>query len=289
MSALTERMARDEVLHLPGVVDPMSARVAADAGHQQLYLSGAAASAVVLGRPDLGFITGVEIAELGHRIVAATGLPLLADADTGYGNAVHVAATVRRYVDAGLAGLHLEDQVQPKRCGHFAGKQVIDRAEAVQKVASAVEAADGRITVVARTDAWSVLGSDEALARAVAFAGAGADSVFVEGAVTTDDLARVRDAVGDVPLLLNRSEAGPTPDIDDATLAGLGVRLVIHPVSALLAAAEAVRRIYEQIGASGHALAARMEWPEFNRVLGMDELLADEARHAAQEDARRAP
>lgn len=286
MSASAVEKLRDllvggTVRHAPGVIDPLTARLAADAGHQLLYLSGAAASAVVLGKPDLGFITGVEIAELGQRITAATGLPLIADADTGYGNAVHVAATVRRYAAAGIAALHLEDQQSPKRCGHMAGKSVLERAEAVSKVAAAVEAAAGDLLVIGRTDAWSVAGPDEAVARAVAFAAVGADLVFVEGAVTLEDLRRVRDGLGDAtPLLLNRSEAGPILPLGDGDLADVGVAVVIHPVSAMLAASAASAAVYAQIAQDGHTSVERMAWNECNRVLDLDAVLAAEARHA---------
>jgi 2-methylisocitrate lyase-like PEP mutase family enzyme len=278
---LRAMLAPGRVLHAPGVVDPLTAKVAADAGHGLLYLSGAAASAVILGEPDLGFITGVEIAELGHRITRASGLPLIADADTGYGNAVHVGATVRRYAQAGIAGLHLEDQALPKRCGHMKGKSVIEHAEAVQKVAAAVEASAGRTVIIARTDAWSVAGPQEAIRRAADFARAGADLVFVEGAQSSDDLAMVREGLGDgVGLVLNRSEsAGDVAAATDTQLAALDVRVVIHPVSALLAMAQAAQAVYAEILQDQQATTTRMAWDSLNTVLGLDRVLADEQRY----------
>lgn len=281
VARLRAQLADGTVLHAPGVIDPMTAKLAADAGHPLLYLSGAAASAVVLGQPDLGFINGTEIAELGSRIVRASDLPLIADADTGYGNAVHVGATVRRYVEAGIAALHLEDQALPKRCGHMKGKAVIGRGEAVQKVAAAVEAADGQLLVIGRTDAWSVEGADEAISRAAEFAKVGVDLVFVEGAVALEDLQRVREGIGDgIGLLLNRSEAGPILPLSDEDLASVGVRVVIHPVSALLAVAAAAKAVYDDIRGGGSTDAARMGWDDFNEVLGLPQILADEARFA---------
>ncbi len=272
-------------VHAPGVQDALTARLAADAGARVLYLSGAVTSATVLGRPDLGYVSGHDIAELGRRVLAGAALPLVADADTGYGNAVHVGATVERYVAAGIAGLHLEDQVSPKRCGHLAGKQVVPLAEARQKVAAAVEAAAGRIVVIARTDAWSVEGPDAAVERAAAYAAAGADLVFVEGLRDEDDLARVGAGLGDeVGLVLNRSEAqGDVAPLPDEVLARHGVALVIHPVSAMLAAAHAAAATYRQVVEAGRVEQPRMAWPELNDVLGLPAVLAAEARHAAAE------
>ncbi len=282
---LRDLLVPGRVVHAPGVVDPLSAKIAVASGAEVLYLSGAAASAVVQGEPDLGFVNGTEIAELGHRIVRATGRPLVADADTGYGNAVHVGRTVRRYVAAGIAGLHLEDQVQPKRCGHLAGKQVVPIAEAVQKVVAAVEAASGDAVVIARTDAWSVEGPESAVERAAAYARAGADLVFVEGVRGPEDLQRVRAGVAPgTGLVLNRSEAaGTMQPLDDERLRDCDVRLVIHPVSALLASARAMAEVYEQVTATGRTDRPRMPWPDLNRLLGLDGVLDEEARHAAAE------
>ena len=273
------------LVHLPGVYDAVSARLAARAGVPGAHLSGAVASAVTLGLPDLGFVHAADITRVAQSVVPALdGLPLLADADTGYGNALQARATARAYAAAGIAGLHLEDQVAPKRCGHLAGKQVVDVEEAVSRVRAAVEA-ETDIVVVARTDALGVEGIASATERCIGFAEAGADAVFVEGG-TFADLAEVVAGVPDCPpLVVNRSEAAghePPPDWD--AYAALGARLVIHPVSALLAAARAQAAVYAAVAAHGDAGAVdRLGWDELTELLGLPGLLTLEQRYAAGE------
>jgi methylisocitrate lyase len=283
VSELRSLLAGDEVVHAPGVINSLTALVAQQAGARVLYLSGAVTSAVELGRPDMGFVHGEHIAALGSRITSRVPLPLVADADTGYGNALQAAATVERYAAAGISGLHLEDQVSPKRCGHMAGKAVIDVAEASAKVRAAVDASAGRVVVIARTDARSVEGDEAALKRAVSYAEAGADALFVEGA-DAGLLERVHAELPQIPLLHNRSEAGgdvAADGLDDVTLAALGVRLVIHPVSALLAAAHAIRATYTAILRDGHAGSVeRAGWSALTDTLGLPELLAAEQDYA---------
>lgn len=272
-----------DLVHLPGVYDAVSAKLAARAGVVGAHLSGAVASATQLGLPDLGFVHAADIVRVAQSVVPALdGLPLLADADTGYGNALQAGATARAYAAAGIAGLHLEDQVAPKRCGHLAGKQVVDVAEAASRVRAAVEARSG-IVVVARTDALGVEGVGSATERCIAFAEAGADALFVEGA-GVEDLARVVENVPACPpLVVNRSEAaGADPAPDWAAFRELGVRVVIHPVSALLAAARAQAAVYAAVAAAGDAgQVARLGWGELTDLLGLPELLTLEQRYAA--------
>jgi methylisocitrate lyase len=264
--------------HAPGVVDPVTALLAAAEGFPALHLSGAVVSAVALGKPDLGWVHGQDIAAVAARITSAVDVPLVADADTGYGGVLQVAATCEAYARAGVAALHMEDQVSPKRCGHLAGKAVLDLPEAVSKVRAAVDV--GAVTVIARTDALSVVGLDEAVRRAAAFAQAGADLVFVEGARTPEELAAVHAAAG-VPQVVNRSEAGRVDALDDATLTELGVELVLHPVSALLAMAAAARSAYRAIAARGSADGVeRLTWDGLTDLLGLPQALAQEAKHA---------
>ena len=281
--SLRELLAGDDVVHAPGVVDPLGALLAARAGFRVLYLSGAVTSAVRLGLPDLGFVTGGDIATLSASIIARVPwLPLVADADTGYGNAVHVRSTVERYAAAGIAALHLEDQVSPKRCGHMVGKAVVPLDEGAAKVRAAVDAAAGRLVVIARTDAYSVEGADAALARATAYAAAGADAVFIEGA-DLGTLARFHADRPTVPQLVNRSEAGGDVAVgaSDGELHKLGVRLVIHPVSALLAATRAVVDTYAAIARDGHAgSVARHDWSSLTDALDLPTVLAQEQEYA---------
>jgi methylisocitrate lyase len=265
----------------PGVFDAVSARLLAGAGFRVGHVSGAIASAVGLGLPDLGYLHGSDIAALAARITAVTDLPVIADADTGYGNALHARRTAEQYARVGLAGLHLEDQVNPKRCGHMAGKDVIETDEAVGKVRAAVEAGTG-LVVIARTDAMSVLGLDAAIERAAAFAEAGADLVFVEGVTDEERLGIVHAALPDAALMVNISEADPKleplrPDV----LARFGVKVAIYPVAPLLAAAQAVRKVYASIRDEGSASgASKMSWDELTDLLGLPELLDLEQRYA---------
>ncbi|MFN8168846.1 MAG: isocitrate lyase/PEP mutase family protein [Candidatus Nanopelagicales bacterium] len=278
---LRAALAEPGVLQAPGVFDAVTAKLAARAGFSVLHLSGAVTSAVALGLPDLGYLHGTDVADLARRVAAATDVPLVADADTGYGNALHARRTVEQYARIGVAGLHLEDQVSPKRCGHMAGKQVVDRAEAVQKVRAAVDAGTG-LVVIARTDAMSVLGLDEAIARVTEYAEAGADLVFVEGAADEESLARVHAAVPELGLVVNVSEADPRlRPLPLDVLATYGVRLALYPVAPLLAAAAAAQRAYAAIAAEGGAGSVeRMPWDELTGLVGQPELLALEERYA---------
>jgi methylisocitrate lyase len=284
---LRRLLAGDDLVHLPGAYDAVTARLAADSGARAVCLSGATVSAVELGLPDLGFVHGTDIARRAASMVAALdGVPLLADADTGYGNALQARHTTIAYAAAGVAGLHLEDQVAPKRCGHMAGKDVVDVAEAAARVRAVVDAGTG-LVVVARTDALSVRGLDEVVMRSLAFAEAGADAVFPEGAGPAE-LRVVRDALADagrpLPLVWNCSEAAgpletlPSPD----ELAAAGVRAVIHPVSALLAAAAAAREVYARIAEHGSAAGThRLTWADLTGQVGLPQMQEIEIEYAA--------
>ncbi|WP_235735444.1 isocitrate lyase/PEP mutase family protein [Nocardioides alcanivorans] len=289
---LRELLAGPDVVRLPGVYDAVSAALAVAAGARGACLSGATVSAIDLGLPDLGFVHGTDIAARASSLVPALGaVPLLADADTGYGNALQARRTTQVYAAAGVAGLHLEDQVAPKRCGHLGGKEVVDVDEAANRVRAAADSGTG-LVIVARTDALSVRGVDAVVHRCRAFAEAGADAVFVEGA-TLDVLLSVRSALAadgrPLPQVYNRSEAGGPIDAgpSDEQLARAGVRLVIHPVSAVLAAAAAVRRTMTAIVGTGHAAAVeRMPWDDLTALVGLPELLRDELRYAVPTAAR---
>jgi 2-methylisocitrate lyase-like PEP mutase family enzyme len=274
-------LAEPGVVQAPGCYDAVSARLVAQAGFRAAHLSGAIASAVGLGLPDLGYLHGSDVAAVARRVTSVSDLPLIADADTGYGNALHVRRTVEQYREAGVAGLHLEDQDFPKRCGHMAGKSVIDGAEAVAKVRAAVEADTG-LVIIARTDAMSVIGLDAAIERAKAFADAGADLVFIEGVTDPERLSIVHDAMPDAGLVVNVSEADPTlRPLAPEVLAGFGVKLAIYPVAPLLAAAHALRATYAAIRDEGNATSVpRLTWDELTDLLGLPELLELEERYS---------
>ncbi|WP_034591730.1 isocitrate lyase/PEP mutase family protein [Hamadaea tsunoensis] len=280
--SLRTLLAADTVTHLPGVYDPPTAALAVRAGHHAAHLSGAACAALDLGLPDLGYVHGTHIAARAAAIVPhLRKRPLLADADTGYGDALQAVWTARRYAAAGVSGLHLEDQVQPKRCGHLAGKELIGVVAAARKIRAVAEAGTG-LVIVARTDAYSEHGLAEAIERAVAYTAAGADAVFLEGVDDPADLARAHEATG-APLVVNRSEAaGPRPVAGDAELAAAGVRLILHPVAPLLAALAAARDVYESLAATGRVTRERLPWRDFTDLVGQDEALALDARYATE-------
>jgi 2-methylisocitrate lyase-like PEP mutase family enzyme len=280
-SALRAILASDRVTHAPGVYDPVTAALAVAAGHRAVHLSGAAVSAIMLGRPDLGFVHGTQIADRASTLVPAlNGVPLIADADTGYGNPLHAVWTALAYARAGIAGLHLEDQASPKRCGHLAGKELTGIGEAAAKITALADQAP-QIVVIARTDAYSVSGLDETILRCRAYAEAGADAVFPEGVDTLDELKRLHEALPGVPVVINRSEAGGArPAVTDADLAEAGVRLVLHPVAALLAAMRAASLAYRSIADTGTAEPVeRMPWAAFTALIGQDEALDLDARY----------
>jgi 2-methylisocitrate lyase-like PEP mutase family enzyme len=202
------------------------------------------------------------------RIVAACELPVIADADTGYGNPLNVIRTVQEYERAGVAAIHLEDQVAPKRCGHMDGKQVIPTVEMEAKIRAAVAARrSADFVIIARTDARAMEGMDSAVDRARRYRDAGADVLFVEAAETEDEIATVAGRLGDVPLLFNWAEGGKTPPVDSARLAGLGFKIVIFPIATLLGTTAWIRHALAEIRAAGTPLPIMDELPRFDQFL----------------------
>jgi len=225
---------------IPGAFNALTARLAERLGFAAVYLSGGALSAGWAAMPDIGLLTQTEFAEQAAVLVRATTLPLLCDADTGFGEAINVERTVRLFEEAGAAGLHLEDQVMPKRCGHLTGKSLIEPAAMAAKIRAAVAARrDPEFVVVARTDARSVEGFDTAVARARTYRAAGADMIFPEALESADEFARFASLV-EAPLLANMTEFGRSPLVDFHDLARMGYRAVLYPVTALRAAMRAV-------------------------------------------------
>ena len=226
------------LLRFPGAFNPLSAMLIERRGFEGVYVSGAVLAAD-LGLPDIGLTTLTEVAGRSAQIARVTGLPALVDADTGFGEPMNVARTVQMIEDAGLAGLHIEDQVNPKRCGHLDGKDVVDRDVAIRRIKAAVAARrDPAFVVAARTDAASVHGLDDAIERAKAYADAGADLIFPEALGDEASFERFRAAV-DVPILANMTEFGKSPLLSVSTLESLGVIVVIYPVTLLRLAMDA--------------------------------------------------
>jgi methylisocitrate lyase len=231
-AAFRAGLASGKLLRFPGALNPLSARLIQRHGFEGVYISGAVISAD-LALPDIGLTTLTEVAGRAQQIARVTGLPSLLDADTGFGEPMNVARTVQVLEDAGVAGIHVEDQVNPKRCGHLDGKDVVDRDTAVRRIKAAVAARrDPGFVIGARTDAAAVAGMDDAIERAKAYADAGADLIFPEAMADEADFERFRAAV-DLPILANMTEFGKSKLLDAKTLENLGVNVVIYPVTLL--------------------------------------------------------
>lgn len=238
---LREQLASGALHQYPGALNPLTARLIEKIGFPGVYVSGAV-MANQLGLPDIGLTTLTEIAGTGRQIAGATGVPVLIDADTGFGEPMNVARTIVELEDAGLAGCHLEDQVNPKRCGHLDGKAVVDTETMVRRIRAAVSARrDENFVVCARTDARALEGLPAAIERAKAYVDAGADLIFTEALTDAGEFEAFRNAVG-VPLLANMTEFGKSELLDAATLADIGYNIVIYPVTALRLAMFAVEQ-----------------------------------------------
>jgi 2-methylisocitrate lyase-like PEP mutase family enzyme len=273
--ALRERLARSEILVVPGAFDALTGRLLERAGFEAIYRGGYAASAAAFGLPDLGITSSTEMVDHARRLCSAVGIPVIADADTGYGEVAQVIRTVHELERAGVAGIQLEDQVFPKRCGHMEGKDVIAPELHEQKLRAALAArADPGTLIVARTDAIAVTGLDDAIARAHRYADAGADVIFVDAPRSEDELRAIGGAGIGKPLLVNVSEYGRTPDLGAAAFEALGFSIALYPTSTLFAASQSTKELAASLRASGstRAIVPRMmPFDELNETLGKDE------------------
>jgi 2-methylisocitrate lyase-like PEP mutase family enzyme len=284
--SLRARLAEPRPLLAPGVYDALTATLAAEAGFEALYLSGAALAYTRLGRPDIGLVSVSEVADAVTLVRDRVSTPLIVDADTGYGNALNVARTVRLLERAGASAIQLEDQTFPKRCGHLRDKAVVPSAEMVGKIRAALDARSSPdLLVIARTDAAATNGLPEALQRARLYAEAGADLLFVEAPRSRDDLASVAGALSDLcPLVANMVEGGDTPILDAATLGELGFRLVIFPGGIVRAIARTAQDYYRSLQAAGTTDPFRdrmFDFVELNAVIGTPAMLALGKRYEA--------
>ncbi len=274
-SRLRELLAAPQPLVAPGAYDGLSARLVEQAGFDAVYMTGFGTTASLIGRPDVGLLGGAEMVDNARRITAAVDVPVIADADTGYGNALNVVRTVQLYEQAGVAGIQLEDQVMPKKCGHMSGKALIGADEMVGKVRAAVAARrDPDLVVIARTDAVAVSGVDDALGRARAYAEAGADLLFVEAPTSEADVERVAsELAGVAPLVFNWAEGGRTPPLSLDRLAELGFALVIYPIGTLLAATAGIRSLLATLERDGiPSLDGLPSFAEFTDLIGLPEV-----------------
>lgn len=244
-------LAAEKPLQIAGAINAYAARLAERVGFRALYLSGGGVAAASLGIPDLGITTLDDVLVDAGRITDTTSLPLLVDVDTGFGSAFNIARTVRSLIKAGAAALHIEDQVQAKRCGHRPGKALVPKEEMADRIKACVDArSDPAFGIMARTDALAVEGLEPALERAAAYVEAGADYLFAEAVTHPADYARFKQAAG-VPLLANMTEFGKTPLLDTTELAALGVDMVLYPLSAFRAMSAAALRVYQTIRSEG--------------------------------------
>lgn len=283
-SRLKALVERPEIVLCPGVYDAYLARMVEQAGFEALYMTGAGVSHSRLGVPDLGLVSFSEMLDHASRIADAVDIPLIADADTGYGNAMNVMRTIRAYERAGVAGCHIEDQVSPKRCGHFDEKRVIPIAEMLGKLAAALDArVDDDFVIIARTDARGVVGLDEALERAQAYAAAGADVIFVESPRSEEELERIGSSV-DAPLLANMVETGLTPLLPAERLQALGFAVVIHPGAIGRFIGRQLRPFLQRLKEEGTTISQLDEMLDFesqNAVVGLPEMLARARKYSS--------
>ncbi len=276
-TTLRQLVSRKNGLVVPGAYDGISARLVERTGFPAVYMSGYGTSASRLGLPDLGYAGLAEMADHARNLATAVTIPLIADADTGYGNALSVRRTVQAYEAAGVAALHIEDQVAPKRCGHLSGHQIIPRGEFAGKIRAAAEArTDPDLMIIARTDAISAMDFDEALRRGEAAAKAGADMLFIEAPRDEEQVRRVAGAF-DTPLLYNYAPGGRSPLLPFSRLRELGYAVLLLPIDALLVGVRAIADFLVQVKQRDDVLSMTdryMPFGDFNRLIGAVEQMA---------------
>jgi 2-methylisocitrate lyase-like PEP mutase family enzyme len=279
---IRDLVARDTVL-MPGVYDAITARIAARLDFDIVFISGYSVSAARLGEPDFGFLTESEMAEAARSVSRVSRAPVIVDADTGYGNAVNTMRTVRDFQDAGAAGVFLEDQAWPKKCGHFQGKQVIPTEEHAAKIRAAADARGERdLFIVARTDARQPLGVEEAIRRCLSYKEAGADALFVEAPQSTEELEQIARELPP-PLVANMIERGVTPHLSRQELKDLGYQLIVCPLAALYASTKAALKVLTELRDKETTAALYDElttFDEFGELVELQKRYADEDRYA---------
>lgn len=282
--SLSARLKQPGLISAPGVFEMISARIADGMGFDALYMTGYGVVASTLGLPDAGLASYTEMVGRVHQIASGTTTPLIADGDTGYGGLLNVDFTVRGYETAGAQAIQIEDQEYPKKCGHTPGRRVVPIEDAARRIKVAVEARSSKdFLVIARTDARTALGLDEALRRGEAFLKAGADMLFIESPESEEELAKIGKTFGNVPLIANMVEGGRTPILDRAELERLGFKVAIFPTAGFLAAGAALRSVYGEIRSSGSSKAWAGElypFNDFSRLMGFERVWAFEREHA---------
>lgn len=265
----------------PGVFDTLSAKIAQRVGFPMAFVSGYSVAATSIGEPDLGLLTQTEMVDRARQICGSVEIPIIVDADTGYGNPLNVYRTVGQLIASGAAGCFLEDQVWPKKCGHMRGKQVIPREDYIHKIRAAVEArGDDDFFIVARTDALAVVGIDEAVARVSAARDAGADASFIEAPESLERLEEIGRR-SPAPNVANMIEGGRTPVLSKEQLTDLGFHLILHPLAGLFAAAQSIELMYQTLLAEGSTIGQedqQMTFSDFNELIGVEQKYAQAQR-----------
>jgi 2-methylisocitrate lyase-like PEP mutase family enzyme len=275
-------LKKGRLIAAPGVYDMVSLRIADRMGFESLYMTGYGTVASYLGLPDAGLATYTDMVNRVRAMCTMAKTPVICDGDTGYGGLLNVAHTVAGYEAAGAAGIQLEDQEFPKKCGHTPGRRVIPMADMVRKIRVAKEARTGDMLIVARTDARTTLGLDEALRRADAYANAGADVLFVESPETEAEMAKIASSF-DLPMLINVVEGGRTPVLPPAVLEQMGFALAIYPAAGFLSAGYAIEKAYGQVLATRSSIGSPVpmaDFMDFSKMMGFEAVWAFDKRHA---------
>ncbi|NKB32752.1 MAG: carboxyvinyl-carboxyphosphonate phosphorylmutase [Pseudomonadales bacterium] len=272
---LKDLLLSGDTVVAPGAYDALSALIASQSGFKAIYLSGFGVAGSLLGKPDIGLVTAPEMIERVKQVVEAAGsTPVIADGDNGYGDEQQVALLVNAYEKAGAQCIQLEDQVSPKRCGHMDNKEVVDLDEAAAKIAMAVRSRNSEnFMIMARTDSRATHDLNEALRRGKAFLNAGADILFIEAPTSIEELQTIKQEFPETVLVANMVEEGKTPELNVSNLADLGYQLILHPITALLAAAKTLQNSYASIKSQDNeklATAERLTFQEYNQLVGLD-------------------
>lgn len=268
----------EKIIVAPGAHDALTARVIEKCGFKAIYMTGYGQAASHLGRPDVGMICFTEMRDRAMNMADAVSIPVIADADTGFGNAVNTMRTIKSYQKAGVSAIQLEDQVSPKRCGHMIGREVVSKEEMVGKIKAAVDARyDPDFLVIARTDARTVHGIDEALERALAYEEAGADIIFVESPESKEEMIKINQTITKAYTLANMVEGGRTPLLPNDELAAIGYKLVIYPTASTYVTTKAMFNLMNGLkkdGTTAKMIGEMVTFPEFNELIGLGEVNA---------------
>ena len=273
---LRDILAQEKTILVPGAYDAFSVKILKQAGFKIVYMTGSGVTASLTGMPDVGLLNMTEMVNQARYIVNAIDLPLICDADNGYGNPINVIRTVREYERAGVAGIHIEDQVAPKKCGHFERKQILPAEEMVMKIKAALYARENDdFLIIARTDARSVMGLKEAVQRAHIFIEAGAEMIFVESPQSREELRTIAAELAGTPLLVNMVEGGKTPILPFEELSGMGFKIVLYPTSGIRAVAKTLQELAAHLYA--HRSTADFEdrlvsFEDRNRITGLAQI-----------------